>query len=77
MTCFGGQYGLGNLHALHWASIYLFQNEMIELLFLMSFLPKMFDDAPPLNPFHLNFLNLKNTKHVYKVYWCPYMLFKW
>lgn len=35
--------------------IYLFQNKMIDLLFLISFLPIVFDDDLPLNPFHLNF----------------------
>ena len=31
MICFGSEYHLGNLHALPWASIYLFQNEMTGL----------------------------------------------
>ena len=67
MIRIGDQYGLGNLNALPWASIYLFQNGMTGLLFLISFLPVMFDDALPLHPFHLNLLILKNVKCVYKV----------
>lgn len=46
---------LGNLHAIQGVSIYFFQNEMIKLLFLISFLPTMLEDALPLNTFHLNF----------------------
>lgn len=62
MDCIGGQYSLDKLHALLWASAYLFQNEMNELLFLISFLHTMFDDALPLNPCHLNFFNLKKCE---------------
>lgn len=67
MIRIGNQYGLGNLHALPWASICLFQNGMTGLLFLISFLPVTFADALPLHLFHLNLLILKHVKCVYKV----------
>lgn len=44
-----------------------FKMRLLGLLLLTASAPVMFDEALPLNPFHLSFVILKNMKCVYKV----------